>query len=267
MKEKVEFKGSVVLNPVPVVLITSKNKEGKENVFTVGWIGTVCTKPPMLSISIRPERLSYEYIKETMEFTVNLPSIDMTKAVDYCGVRPGRKFDKIKEMNFTMREGTNVDVSYIDECPVSIECKVKSIIPLGTHDLFIADVVGSHIDKDLIDEKGKIHFEEADLITYCHGEYFKMDTEALGKFGYSVAKNPVVKENNKKEKSKKENTKKEISSNSKKKVKEKSNTSSKVEKIAKKSFKNKKSDKNKGKKNFSTKKSAKGVNKKVRKTR
>ncbi|MDO5779207.1 MAG: flavin reductase family protein [Clostridium sp.] len=261
MKEKVEFKGSVVLNPVPVVLITSKNKEGKENVFTVGWIGTVCTKPPMLSISIRPERLSYEYIKETMEFTVNLPSINMTKAVDYCGVRPGRKFDKIKEMNFTMREGSNINVSYIDECPVSIECKVKSIIPLGTHDLFIADVVGSHIDKDLIDEKGKIHFEEADLITYCHGEYFKMDTEALGKFGYSVAKNPIVKEKNKKE-----NTKKEISSNSKKKVKEKSNTG-KEDKALKKSFKNKKSDKNKGKKNFSEKKSTKAINKKVRKTK
>ena len=262
MKEKVEFKGSVVLNPVPVVLITSKNKEGKENVFTVGWIGTVCTKPPMLSISIRPERLSYEYIKETMEFTVNLPSINMTKAVDYCGVRPGRKFDKIKEMNFTMREGSNVNVSYIDECPVSIECKVKSIIPLGTHDLFIADVVGSHIDKDLIDEKGKIHFEEADLITYCHGEYFKMDTEALGKFGYSVAKNPVVKE-----KSKKESTKKDISSDSKKKAKEKSNTSSRADKVSKKSFKNKKNDKNKGKKNFSTKKSTKGINKKVSKTK
>ena len=261
MKEKVEFKGSVVLNPVPVVLITSKNKEGKENVFTVGWIGTVCTKPPMLSISIRPERLSYEYIKETMEFTVNLPSINMTKAVDYCGVRPGRKFDKLKEMNFTMREGSNINVSYIDECPVSIECKVKSIIPLGTHDLFIADVVGSHIDKDLIDEKGKIHFEEADLITYCHGEYFKMDTEALGKFGYSVAKNPIVKEKNKKE-----NTKKEISSNSKKKVKEKSNTG-KEDKALKKSFKNKKSDKNKGKKNFSEKKSTKAINKKVRKTK
>ena len=260
MKEKVEFKGSVVLNPVPVVLITSKNKEGKENVFTVGWIGTVCTKPPMLSISIRPERLSYEYIKETMEFTVNLPSINMTKAVDYCGVRAGRKFDKIKEMNFTMREGSNVNVSYIDECPVSIECKVKSIIPLGTHDLFIADVVGSHIDKDLIDEKGKIHFEEADLITYCHGEYFKMDTEALGKFGYSVAKNPIVKEKNKKE-----NTKKEIISNSKK-VKEKSNTG-KEDKALKKSFKNKKSDKNKGKKNFSEKKSTKAINKKIRKTK
>ncbi len=195
-----------------------------------------------------------------MEFTVNLPSINMTKAVDYCGVRPGRKFDKIKEMNFTMREGSNVNVSYIDECPVSIECKVKSIIPLGTHDLFIADVVCSHIDKDLIDEKGKIHFEEADLITYCHGEYFKMDTEALGKFGYSVAKNPIVKE-----KSKKENTKKEITSKNKKKVKEKSNNSIKEEKAVKKGFKNKKSDKNKGNKNFSTKKSTKGVNKKVSK--
>ena len=262
MKEKVEFKGSVVLNPVPVVLITSKNKEGKENVFTVGWIGTVCTKPPMLSISIRPERLSYEYIKETMEFTVNLPSINMTKAVDYCGVRPGRKFDKIKEMNFTMREGSNVNVSYIDECPVSIECKVKSIIPLGTHDLFIADVVGSHIDKDLIDEKGKIHFEEADLITYCHGEYFKMDTEALGKFGYSVAKNPVVKE-----KSKKESTKKDISSDSKKKAKEKSSISNREDKSNKRSFKSKKSDKNKGKKSFSTKKNTKNTNKKVGKKR
>ena len=228
----------------------------------MGWIGTVCTKPPMLSISIRPERLSYEYIKETMEFTVNLPSTKMTRAVDYCGVRPGRKFDKIKEMNFTMREGSNVNVSYIDECPVSIECKVKSIIPLGTHDLFIADVVGSHIDKELIDEKGKIHFEEADLITYCHGEYFKMDTEALGKFGYSVAKNPVVKE-----KSKKESTKKDISSDSKKKAKEKSNTSSRADKVSKKSFKNKKNDKNKGKKNFSTKKSTKSINKKASKTK
>lgn len=259
MKEKVEFKGSVVLNPVPVVLITSKNKEEKENVFTVGWIGTVCTKPPMLSISIRPERLSYEYIKETMEFTVNLPSIDMTKAVDYCGVRPGRKFDKIKEMNFTMRKGSNIDVSYIDECPISIECKVKNIIPLGTHDLFIADVVGSHIDKDLIDEKGKIHFEEANLITYCHGEYFKMDTKALGKFGYSVAKNPIVKEKNNKEHKAKENK-------DKKKAKEKSNNDSKEE-VRKKYLKNKNSNKNKSKKNLTPKKSYKNGSKKIRKTK
>ena len=211
-------------------------------------------KPPMLSISIRPERLSYEYIKETMEFTVNLPSINMTKAVDYCGVRPGRKFDKIKDMNFTMREGTNVGVSYIDECPVSIECKVKNIIPLGTHDLFIADVVGSHIDKDLIDEKGKIHFEQADLITYCHGEYFKMDTEALGRFGYSVAKNTEVK---------KEKPKKDAKVHNNKEIKEKAIKSNKSEgKDNRKNFKKKKTDKNKGKKNFNSKKSFKNTSKK-----
>lgn len=188
MTNKIDFKGSVVLNPVPVVLITSRGEDGKDNVFTVGWIGTVCTKPPMLSISIRPERLSYEYIKDSMEFTVNLPTSKMTKAVDYCGVRSGRKVDKISEMAFTMKEGSNINVPYIDECPISIECKVKTVMPLGTHDIFIAEVVGSHIDKNLLDEKGKIHFERADLITYCHGSYYKMNKTELGSFGYSVSK-------------------------------------------------------------------------------
>lgn len=190
MKEikKVDFKGSVILNPVPAVLITSRNKEGKDNVFTVAWIGTVCTKPPMLSISVRPERLSYEYIKESMEFTVNLPGKDLVKKVDFCGVRSGRTVDKIKEMGFVMKEGKEVSSPYIDDCPVSIECKVKQIIPLGTHDLFIAEVVSSHVNEDLMDEKGKIHFEWADLITYCHGEYFPMTKNAIGSFGYSVMK-------------------------------------------------------------------------------
>ena len=190
MKEikKVDFKGSVILNPVPAVLITSRNKEGKDNVFTVAWIGTVCTKPPMLSISVRPERLSYEYIKESMGFTVNLPGKDLVKKVDFCGVRSGRAVDKIKEMGFVMKEGKEVSSPYIDDCPVSIECKVKQIIPLGTHDLFIAEVVSSHVNEDLMDEKGKIHFEWADLITYCHGEYFPMTKNAIGSFGYSVMK-------------------------------------------------------------------------------
>lgn len=188
MNEKVDLKGSVILNPVPVVMVTSRGNEGKDNVFTVGWVGTVCTKPPMLSISVRPERLSHKYISETMEFTVNLPTSKLTKAVDYVGVRSGKTVDKIKEMNFTLREGTNVSSPYIDECPVSIECKVKTILQLGTHDCFIAEVVGSHVNKNLFDEKGKIHLEKADLISYCHGEYFKMDTNPLGSFGYSVAK-------------------------------------------------------------------------------
>lgn len=188
MNEKVDLKGSIILNPVPVVMVTSRGKDGKDNVFTVGWVGTVCTKPPMLSISVRPERLSHKYISETMEFTVNMPTSKLTKAVDYVGVRSGKTIDKIKEMNFTMKEGTNVSSPYIDECPVSIECKVKTVLQLGTHDCFIAEVVGSHVNKNLFDEKGKIHLEKADLISYCHGEYFKMDTNPLGSFGYSVAK-------------------------------------------------------------------------------
>lgn len=186
------FKGSVVLNPVPVVLVTSRNSEGKENVFTVAWTGTICTKPPMLSISIRPERLSYEYIKETMEFTVNLPTRKLTRETDYCGVRSGRTNNKIEEMKFTMIEGTEVKSSYIDECPVNIECKVKNIIPLGTHELFLAEVLCSHIYSRLLDENEKIHFEWANLISYSHGEYFPMPKEAIGSFGYSVAKKKTI---------------------------------------------------------------------------
>ncbi len=190
--KKREFKGSVLLNPVPVVMITCRNKEGKENVFTVAWTGTICTKPPMLSISVRPERLSYEYIKETMEFTVNMPHRKQTRETDFCGVRSGRQLDKIKECGFTMVEGKDVNVPFIKECPVNIECKVKQIIPLGTHDIFLAEVVGSHVNEDLMDENDKIHLEWANLISYSHGEYFPISNEPIGKFGYSVAKKKDV---------------------------------------------------------------------------
>jgi len=191
--DKIDFKGSVILNPVPVVLITSKNKSGKTNVFTVGWTGTINTKPPMLYISIRPERLSYEYIKESMEFVVNLPSSDLVKKVDYCGVKSGKKNDKITEMEFTLKESLNVSVPYIDECPVNIECKVTNILPLGTHDMFIAEVVGSHVDESLLDEKGKIHFENANMMSYCHGEYFPLSKKPIGSFGFSVMKKKTKK--------------------------------------------------------------------------
>ena len=186
--DKIDFKGSVILNPVPVVLITSKNNEGKTNVFTVGWTGTINTKPPMLYISIRPERLSYEYIKESMEFVVNLPSSDMVKKVDYCGVRSGKTNDKITEMGFTLKESLNISTSYIEECPINIECKVTSIVPLGTHDMFIAEVLGSHVNEDLLDEKGKICFENANMMAYCHGEYFPLSKKPIGSFGFSVMK-------------------------------------------------------------------------------
>lgn len=185
---KTIFKGSAMLNPVPVVLITSKNNEGKINVFTVGWIGTACTKPPMITVAIRPERLSYEYIKESGNFVVNLPNSRMVREVDYCGVRSGKQIDKIFEMNFTMENSKDITAPLISECSISLECVVKSITPLGTHDLFLAEIVNTHVDNNLIDTNGKIHFEKADLITYSHGEYFSVNSKPLGKFGYSVQK-------------------------------------------------------------------------------
>jgi flavin reductase (DIM6/NTAB) family NADH-FMN oxidoreductase RutF len=185
---KTIFKGSAMLNPVPVVLITSKNKEGHTNVFTVAWIGTACTKPPMITVAIRPERLSYEYIKESSDFVVNMPTSKMVREVDYCGVRSGNQIDKIKEMNFIMEHSKDVTAPLISQCPIALECRVKSITPLGSHHLFLAEVVNTHVDNNLIDAKGKIHFEKADLITYSHGEYFSVDSKPLGKFGYSVQK-------------------------------------------------------------------------------
>lgn len=233
--KKIDFKGSVMLNPVPAVMITSKNKEGKTNVFTVAWTGTICTRPPMLSISIRPERLSYEYIKETMEFTLNIPSIDLVEMVDFVGVRSGKAVDKISELNIPLKEGTNINTPYIESCPISIECKVKTILPLGSHDLFIADVLCSHIDENLLDETGKIHFENANLLCYSHGEYYPMSKEAIGKFGFSVATNKFFTE-------KKIEYKKNLSKFKKKYSTEKKeyNNSSKIKSLKK----NKKRDEN-----------------------
>jgi flavin reductase (DIM6/NTAB) family NADH-FMN oxidoreductase RutF len=185
---KTILKGSAMLNPVPVVLITSKNKEGKINVFTVAWIGMACTKPPMITVAIRPERLSYDYIKESGDFVVNLPNSTMVRQVDYCGVRSGKQIDKIKEMKFSVENSQDVVAPIISQCPVSLECVVKSITPLGTHDLFLAEIVNTHVDNNLFDADGKIHFEKADLITYSHGEYFSVNSKPLGKFGYSVQK-------------------------------------------------------------------------------
>ena len=185
--KKVDFKGSVILNPVPVVLITSRNKEGKDNVFTVAWVGTVCTKPPMLSISIRPERLSYEYIKETMEFTVNLPSQDLVKKVDFCGVRSGRDVDKFKEARLTKEEAQVVDAPIIAESPVNIECKVEKIVPLGSHHMFMAKVVNIMVDDDYMEDNGRFALEKTNPLIYSHGGYYETGKK-LGTFGYSVRK-------------------------------------------------------------------------------
>lgn len=180
------FKASAILNPVPAVLITTQNKEGKTNVFTVGWVGTACTRPPMVTVAIRPERLSYDYIKETEEFVINLPNVSMTRIVDYCGVTSGRKVDKIDKLNLNTEESQKVLAPSLSDCPVNIECKVKSITALGSHDLFLAEVVSISVDEEVIDDTDKICLEKANLIAYSHGEYFALDNRPLGKFGYSI---------------------------------------------------------------------------------
>lgn len=185
---KQSFKGSAMLNPVPAVLITSKNESGSTNVFTVGWIGTACTRPPMITVAIRPERLSYKNIKSTDEFVVNLPSKNLVKIVDFCGVKSGTEIDKIKHFNLELEKSDKIDVPIIKDCPIALECVVKNITPLGTHDLFLAEIVSVKVEENLIDSKGKIHYEKADLISYSHGEYFSLDPKPLGKFGYSIRK-------------------------------------------------------------------------------
>lgn len=182
------FKGSTMLNPVPVVLITSQSKDEKVNVFTAAWVGMACTRPPMITVAIRPERLSYEYIKKSGEFVINLPTKSMTRIVDYCGVVSGKTNDKISEMKLNLEKSSKVLVPFISQCPVCMECHVKSITPLGSHDLFIAEILAVHVEEELIDSKGKIHFEKANLISYSHGDYFSLEPKSLGKFGFSIKK-------------------------------------------------------------------------------
>ena len=162
----------------------------------------------MIAMGIRPERLSYDYIKETMECVVNLPSRDMVKIVDYCGVRSGKVEDKIKHFNLELESGENITTPSLKKAPIALECKVTNITKLGTHDMFLCEVVGVKVEDSLINANGKIDFNRANLITYCHGEYFGINLKALGSFGYSVAKkknkNKSIKENNNKSLKRKE---------------------------------------------------------------
>lgn len=184
---KQHWKPGNMLNPVPAVMVSVTDKAGNSNIITVAWAGTVCTNPPMLSISVRPERYSYNTIKETGEFVVNLTTEELVRACDYCGVRSGRDVDKFKEMNLTPLKMSNVSAVGISESPVNIECKVASVQELGSHTMFVADVVGVTVDEKYMDETGKFHINDTGLVMYSHGEYFKLG-EKLGKFGYSVKK-------------------------------------------------------------------------------
>lgn len=187
---KIEWKPGNMVYPIPAVMVSVRDKEGKDNILTVAWVGTVCTNPPMVSISVRPERYSYKALEETGEFVINLTTEDLAYATDFCGVRSGRDYDKFKECHLTKEEGSHVAVSMIKESPVNIECKVREAHKYGSHTMFTADVLAVHVDDAYMNENGKFCLENANPIVYSHGTYFTMGEE-LGTFGYSVKKQEI----------------------------------------------------------------------------
>ena len=185
--DKISWKAGNMLYPLPAIMVSLTDKEGNSNIITLAWAGTICTNPPMLSVSIRPERYSYDIIKETGEFVVNLTTKELTYATDYCGVKSGRDVDKFKEMKLTKLASEKIKAVAIAESPVNIECKVREIMELGSHSLFIADVVNVRVDGKLLDEKGRFNLAKSELIAYSHGRYYELGKE-LGTFGYSIRK-------------------------------------------------------------------------------
>lgn len=185
--KKQEWKPGNMLYPVPVVMVSCAREGENPNIITVAWAGTICSDPVMLSISVRKERYSHSIISDTKEFVVNLTTQSLCMATDYCGVKSGKDVDKFKEMNLTPVQSNVVKAPRIAESPVNIECRVVDIKELGSHDMFIAEVVSVSVDESLLDDNQRLDLEKADLIAYSHGEYFMLGKK-IGKFGFSVAK-------------------------------------------------------------------------------
>lgn len=184
----VQWKPGTMVYPAPAVLISCGSTSADANMFTVAWTGTICTNPAMLSISVRPERHSYDIIRREMQFTVNLTTVAMAHATDWCGVRSGRDYDKWKETGLTPVPGVANSCFYIKESPLAIECRVKEILHLGSHDMFIAEVLGVLADDKFINpDTGAFDMEAAGLMAYAHGGYFALG-QKLGHFGFSVRK-------------------------------------------------------------------------------
>ena len=186
MKES--WKPGTRIYPLPAVLVSCGATPDEYNLLTVAWTGTVCTAPPMCYVSVRPERHSYGIIRRTGEFVINLTTRGLARAADWCGVRSGRDYDKFREMGLTPGKALKVAAPIVEESPVSIECRVRQVLELGTHDMFLAEVVAVQVDADYIDPAtGRFCLERACPIVYSHGEYFALG-EALGHFGWSVRK-------------------------------------------------------------------------------
>lgn len=189
--QKTVINPTAIVNPVPPVLVSCGSGD-KINMLTIAWTGIVCTKPSMTYISVRPERYSYEMIKNSGEFVINLATKDIVKSLDFCGVRSGRDLDKFKETGLTATKSEVVSCPSVLECPVNIECKVRDIVPLGSHHMFLAEVVSVSVNNKLMDKDGKIHLDKANLLAYAHGEYFELG-KILGTFGFSVMKKKTAK--------------------------------------------------------------------------
>lgn len=212
------WKPGNMLYPVPPVLVTCHNKKGESNMLTVAWAGTVCSTPAMLSISVRKERYSHAMLMETGEFVVNLPTEDLVWETDEAGVRSGRDVNKWESLHLHQEEGKILSVPMILECPVNMECKVKQVLELGSHDLFLAEIVAVHVDSALLDEKKRLQLEKAKLLAYSHGQYFGLGN-VLGSFGFSVRKGAKKKSSEEKKKEKKKEVKKEVKKETKKEAK------------------------------------------------
>lgn len=185
---KQDWKPGTMIYPLPAVMVSCGSTPEEYNIITLSWVGTICTNPPMCYISVRPERHSYELIKNSMEFVINVTTNELAYATDWCGVRSGKNFDKFKEMNLTPGKATIVSAPIIEESPLNIECRVREIMRLGSHDMFIADVVNVKADEKYIDsETGKFFLENAEPIAYSHGQYYQLG-DNIGRFGWSVKK-------------------------------------------------------------------------------
>ena len=175
-----------MLFPVPPVMVTCGTLE-KANVLTIAWTGIINTDPPKTYISVRPSRYSYEIIKKSGVFAINTTTTELVKAADWCGVYTGAKVNKFEKCQLETQPATEIDCPILAKSPLALECRVTDVIPLGTHDMFLADIVAVDVDETLLDENGKLHLERANLVAYAHGDYFELGKK-IGKFGYSVAK-------------------------------------------------------------------------------
>lgn len=192
---KVQWKGGTFIYPIPAVMVSCGTME-ESNIITVAWTGILNTNPAMCYISVRPERYSHNIIKENGEFAINLTTRQLAYATDWCGVKSGRDVDKFKEMKLTKEKANIISVPLIKESPVSVECKVKEIVPLGSHDMFMAEIVAIDADEKYIDEKGAFDISKCDLIAYANGGYYPLESK-IGKFGYSVQKKSKTAKNSK----------------------------------------------------------------------